>query len=423
MTLLFETQLKTGPQTFTVTYLQPAGLRLPPKQGVLEERLFHKIFLATHIPAAWGPWKLAAGLLAAALLVWLIWWPVSAFNWLAAAIYLLFALLDWLLLWRLPRAGRSFGPVGPQLYVKTAPRLGVAALAAVIAWAVGQPAAGFVVMIALQLAGTAIYLWGMWYEPFALSTTYQSVQSPRLPPDSPPLKLLHLSDLHIERLTRRESQILVALVAQANADIIVITGDYVNLSYVNDPITHAHVRQVLAQLSAPYGVYATLGSPPVDVRHIAPTLFEGLNIRLLRDEIAVLSLAEGHKLSLLGLDCEHDLESDASAFAQLIELAPADSMRVLLYHSPELMPLVQQYPVDLYLCGHTHGGQVRLPFYGAVVTSAVTGKRYEMGPYKEQNTQLYVSRGIGLEGLSAPRLRLFCPPEIILFTLSGQVDF
>ena len=100
-------------------------------------------------------------------------------------------------------------------------------------------------------------------------------------------------------------------------------------------------------------------------------------------------------------------------------LAPADSARVLLYHSPELMPLVQQHPVELYLCGHTHGGQVRLPFYGAIVTSSVTGKRYEMGAYDEQETMLYVSRGIGLEGLSAPRMRLFCPPEIVLHTLSG----
>jgi hypothetical protein len=83
------------------------------------------------------------------------------------------------------------------------------------------------------------------------------------------------------------------------------------------------------------------------------------------------------------------------------------------------MPLVQQYPVDLYLCGHTHGGQVRMPWYGAVLTSSSLGKRYEMGEYVEQNTRLYISRGIGLEGLSAPRLRLLCPPEIVLWELSG----
>jgi predicted MPP superfamily phosphohydrolase len=131
-------------------------------------------------------------------------------------------------------------------------------------------------------------------------------------------------------------------------------------------------------------------------------------------------MGDGRNLSLLGMDCEHDLDIDADAFKKLIKLAPADSMRVLLYHSPELMPVVQQYFVDLYLCGHTHGGQVRMPFYGAILTSSALGKQYEMGPYVENDTTLYISRGIGLEGMSAPRMRLLCPPEIILFTLQGK---
>ena len=180
------------------------------------------------------------------------------------------------------------------------------------------------------------------------------------------------------------------------------------------------MRQVLAELAAPFGVYATLGSPPVDPRETTPSLFDGLNIRLLRDEVAVLNFPDGRTLSLLGMDCDHDLEVDAQTFREMIKLAPPDSMRVLLYHSPELMPVVRDYPVDLYLCGHTHGGQVRLPLFGAVLTSSALGKRYEMGPYVEQGTTLYISRGIGLEGLSAPRLRLLCPPEIILFTLSSN---
>jgi predicted MPP superfamily phosphohydrolase len=230
--------------------------------------------------------------------------------------------------------------------------------------------------------------------------------------------LLHLSDLHVERLTHREAHLL-SLIEQANPDIIVITGDYLNLSYVNDPTARSEVRQVLAQLSAPYGVYATLGSPPVDPRDTTPSLFEGLNIHLLRDEAAILQWSDGRLLSLLGLDCEHDLDSDASALQKLIELTPAEAPRILLYHSPELMPQAQRYPLDLYLCGHTHGGQIRFPFYGAILTSSSLGKRYEVGPYVEQGTTLYISRGIGLEGMSAPRLRLLCEPEIILFTLTG----
>jgi predicted MPP superfamily phosphohydrolase len=101
-------------------------------------------------------------------------------------------------------------------------------------------------------------------------------------------------------------------------------------------------------------------------------------------------------------------------------MAPVDTTRVFLYHSPELMPEAPANDIDLYLCGHTHGGQVRLPGFGALFTSAATGKRYEMGRYDEGGTTLYVSRGIGLEGYSMPRLRLFCPPEITLVTIESS---
>jgi hypothetical protein len=75
--------------------------------------------------------------------------------------------------------------------------------------------------------------------------------------------------------------------------------------------------------------------------------------------------------------------------------------------------------VDLYFCGHTHGGQIRLPLLGALITSSELGKRYEMGRYKEKGTTLYVSRGLGMEGLGAPRARFLSPPEVILWNLSG----
>jgi predicted MPP superfamily phosphohydrolase len=81
------------------------------------------------------------------------------------------------------------------------------------------------------------------------------------------------------------------------------------------------------------------------------------------------------------------------------------------------MPQAVAHGLNLYLCGHTHGGQVRLPIYGALLTSSQLGKRYEMGHYREDDTHLYVSRGLGLEGLSAPRVRFLCPPEMTLVTL------
>ncbi len=406
----------------TVTYHPVSQSRGQSNRDILEKRWLHQLFLITHIPATWPAWKLAVMLLAAAGLVCLAWLPLGPLALTAAALYLGFALVDWALLSWLPQSGRSFGPVGPQLVVMTTPRLLLTIGLGVAAWLFGWAEPAYLLLwllVLVQLIGAALYLWGTLVEPFALRLTQQSLQSPQLPPASAPIRLLHLSDLHLERLTRREAHLL-ALVKQAQADLIVITGDYLNLSYVDDPIARAEVRRLLTELEAPLGVYATLGSPPVDPRETTPALFNELNIRLLRDEVAVLNLPDGRTVSLLGLDCDHDLAVDAQIFKEMINLTPPDSLRVLLYHSPELMPVVRNYPVDLYLCGHTHGGQVRLPLYGAILTSSALGKRYEMGPYVEQGTTLYISRGIGLEGLSAPRLRLLCPPEISLFTLSGN---
>lgn len=409
-------------ESVTVTYHPVGQRRGQSNRDILEKRWLHQLFLITHIPAVWPAWKLAILLLVAAGLVWSAWLPLGPVAFSAAAIYLAFALVDWTLLSWLPESGRSFGPVGPQLVVMTAPRLGLAVLLGLAVWLFGWGDSAYLLLWMLgllQLIGTTLYLWGTVVEPFALTLTRQTLQSPHFSAASPPLRLLHLSDLHLERLTRREAHLLT-LVKQAQPDLIVITGDYLNLSYVDDPTARAEARRVLTELEAPLGVYATLGSPPVDPRETTPALFNDLNIRLLRDEVAVLNLPDGRTLSLLGLDCDHDLAVDAQIFRAMIQLTPPNSLRVLLYHSPELMPVVRDYPVDLYLCGHTHGGQVRLPLYGAILTSSALGKRYEMGAYVEQGTTLYISRGIGLEGLSAPRLRLLCPPEISLFTLSGN---
>lgn len=71
----------------------------------------------------------------------------------------------------------------------------------------------------------------------------------------------------------------------------------------------------------------------------------------------------------------------------------------------------------LYLAGHTHGGQIRILGYGAIITQSKFGKRYEAGLYSMKGTKMYVNRGIGLEGGWAPRIRLFCRPEVTVVDL------
>jgi predicted MPP superfamily phosphohydrolase len=124
-------------------------------------------------------------------------------------------------------------------------------------------------------------------------------------------------------------------------------------------------------------------------------------------------------VTLVGVACSHDLKRDAHRLDQAIANLPDDTFSILLYHSPDLFPLAADRGVDLQLSGHTHGGQLRLPLYGAIATSSIYGKAYERGLYWREQTTLYVSQGLGLEGGTMPRARFLCRPEIVSLELRG----
>jgi predicted MPP superfamily phosphohydrolase len=389
-------------------------------EDVLVKSLFHRILLLFHIPASWPVWKVVIGLFLLSGLTVLAWFFISGqgIASLAAGLILaLFFLIDALVLRSLPLTGTSYGPWQSQLFALALPRTAFSLLISFIAALAGVPW-GLGLLIIVQLIGSGALFYGALVEPFRLQLTYLTVETDRFPENVEPIRILHISDLHVERLTRRE-EMLLELLEEVQADLILITGDYLNLSYVRDKEAHSHVRRLLSQISAPLGVYATLGSPPVDEREIVPELFADLPIHLLVNEWEEIKLADGRGLVLLGIDCSHHLPTDRQRLDQLVKVSPNHFPNVLLYHAPDLMPEAVGYDIDLYLCGHTHGGQVRLPGVGAILTSSQLGKKYEMGLYRDGRTHLYVSRGVGLEGLSAPRVRFLAPPEVTLINIAG----
>lgn len=397
-----------------------------PEKSVLEFSLLHQIMLFFDTPAAW-PWGLV-GLAAAllALLVSLIWWLLGqtmALALLAGGITLAFMVYDGVLFARLPQRGLSYGNWKTQAFFLSMPRLAAAFVLPFLALLTDGPVA-LGLLLLCQVVGAAAFTWGAVHEPFRLTVSHLTITTPHLAADAPPIRLLHLSDFHVERLTRRENEVL-AHIQQLQPDLIVISGDFLNLSYVHDATARAEVQKLLRQITAPHGVYAVLGSPTVDDRRTVPPLLQEMPLRLLRDEWITVKLDEERQLDILGMDCSHELGPDGEKLARLVQKPgysahPGFSQPTLfLYHSPELMPQASQHGFDLYLCGHTHGGQIRLPLVGPVFTSSQLGREYVMGHYVRGRTNLYISRGIGLEGLSAPRIRFLCPPEIILVTIVG----
>ncbi len=390
----------------------------------LGENPFHTLLLLTERPGDWALWQVAPVPVALAAVSGLAWAGAvgeSGWGWAVALGLVLFAAVDVVLLALLPRLGVSFGMVQLPFLAMSLLRSFIAMLAAIIAmwWPVHALAA--LVLVQLLFSGLAGY--GMVVEPFMVQVTHLEFCSPKLSNLESHLRIVQVSDLHVERLTRRDRN-LPALVAGLEPDLIVLTGDFLSTSYNDDPRALADLRTVLEQLHAPAGIYAVWGTIEVDLPSVLSPMLEELGIVVLEDEIARVSLGSENGgdegLWLVGLSCTRDLSVAGARLRTLLAELPAKAFALLLYHTPDLMPQAAALGVDLYLAGHTHGGQWRLPGFGAILTSSQYGKRYEAGQYREGDTTLYVSRGMGMEGFGTPRARFFCPPEVVSIALHGE---
>ena len=346
---------------------------------------------------------LLAALAALPALLWRS-WPIGLALWA-------FLLADWALLAALPRFQRSYGPAKPPTLLLALPRVVVGLLPPVVSFP-------------LQAVGTLLVIYGFWIEPLRLDLTRQTLRSPKLT-NTRPVRVLHLGDLHAEiGVTARERE-LIRQVRAVEADLILFSGDFLNLSYLHDERAWAAAREVLKELHAPLGVFAVSGSPAVDLPEVVPHVLAGLdNIRWLQDEVVTVR-HDGAQIDIVGLTCTHKPFVDGPRLNEVLAqaqgaAAPAPlPFTILLYHTPDLAPEAAEAGIDLQLSGHTHGGQVRLPFYGALFAASLYGKRFEVGRLREGDLTLYVTRGLGLEGKGAPRVRFLAPPEIILWELLG----
>lgn len=318
-------------------------------------------------------------------------------------------LIDWNLVAWLPRAGRSFGPVKPAVLELAIARLFFALIPFPL-W----------LFILVQLIGTAAVIYGFWIEPFQLKTTRMSLKTPKLQKGTS-LKILHLGDLHFERHTIRETALLQK-VEELKPDLILFSGDILNLSYLHDQEAWQGARAIFQRLSAPLGVYLVTGSPAVDLKEIMPDLLADLPVILLKDTFITIPVGSD-QITIAGGYCSHLPFEDGPALEKLTQdIGNRDSFKIFLYHTPDLAPVAARLGYDLQLSGHTHGGQVCLPFYGALFTGSLYGKQFESGLYQMNEMKLYITRGIGLEGAGAPRVRFLCPPEIILWKISSSIE-
>lgn len=240
-------------------------------------------------------------------------------------------------------------------------------------------------------------------EPHWIQVTRHAVATPRLRQGTQ-VRIVHLTDLHIERFGGREMR-MIDLTARERPDIIVLTGDY---SIVKNAETRSGLEQIARRLSAIAPCYAVDGN--WDIEQDLRALERG-GVRILDRWTAVepkagVGIALG-RIPWLGGMTEPPPEAAAL-------------FRVLLTHLPGHFDEAARRGVDLTLAGHTHGGQLRLPVFGALIPDRRLVGKYQAGMYESGGRRLYVNRGIGLEGGAAPRVRFWCRPEIAVIDIVGE---
>jgi uncharacterized protein len=229
---------------------------------------------------------------------------------------------------------------------------------------------------------------------------------PDLPPEFEGYRLLHLTDLHLDGMPGLDG-IIAGLVRNRQVDLAVWTGDYRWRVHGAHEQVLPGIAAIVRAVSASDGQYATLGN------HDPAAMVDGLEaigLRVLANE--TVSIRRGAaSLHITGLDDVHYFYTDTAATA--LASAPP-GFKVALVHSPEAALLAADAGYALYLCGHTHGGQVCLPGGTPVLTNSALHWRHVRGLWRRGKMIGYTSNGAGTSGLP---VRFFSRGEVTLLTL------
>lgn len=229
-----------------------------------------------------------------------------------------------------------------------------------------------------------------------------TVAFPHLPPELEDLSILHLTDLHFSRAyDKRYFETVFDIAADMPADLAFVTGDL-----IDDPHCIAWVAPLLERLPGSLGRFAILGNHDHlhDTRRITDAA-TAAGFKVLDGETTTIEV-RGRRLAIGGTCAPWGPPINAES------IPPAD-FSVLLSHTPDLAYESARQGWDFMLCGHNHGGQVRLPVIGPVLMPSRYSRRFEEGFYRIAPTLMYVSRGLGAKH----PIRYGCAPEISRFTL------
>ncbi|WP_223595172.1 metallophosphoesterase [Neobacillus bataviensis] len=272
----------------------------------------------------------------------------------------------------------------------------------------------FLTVLGLSSGG---YFYANRIEPSLLDIQHLEIKHPLIPKSFNGIKIIQFSDTHLGfhyNLTQFSK--LVDKINDLKPDIIFFTGDL-----MDEPNKYSEINKLiplLESLRSPLGKFCIFGNHDHGGygSDIYRNIMEATNFTVLLNESAPIKLKDQSRIHLLGID---DAMLGKPDLPLALKNVPQDHFKILLSHAPDLADDASRYPIQWQISGHSHGGQVKIPFIGALVIPPFA-KNYPEGLYSigDQNPlTLYVNRGIGTTRLP---FRFMAKPELTVYTLRPE---
>ncbi len=274
-------------------------------------------------------------------------------------------------------------------------------------------------MIIALILLVALLGWLLWGNS-ALMVTEYCIESRNLPAGFEGFRIAQISDLHNAEFGK-DNQKLLSMLAQAQPDIIVMTGDLIDSRRTNGKIVESFAES--AMKIAP--CYYVTGNHEAKIRDLSGLLLAltEAGVRVLRDESVILE-KNGDTITLAGVDDPMFVTNQKTVNGRTVMkvilrnlLKENSGYTILLSHRPEWFTLYCEFDIDLVFSGHAHGGQFRFPFVGGLVApNQGFFPEYDAGVFRQAHTTMVVSRGLGP---SIIPLRIGNRPEFVVAELHG----
>ena len=278
----------------------------------------------------------------------------------------------------------------------------------------------FILLAVVAAVLIALVIWIAWGNT-ALDLNTYTVTSSRLPESFDGYRIAHVSDLHNAEMGE-DNEKLLAMLREADPDMIAITGDLIDSRNTNVEIALQFAQEAM-KIAPCYYVSGNHEARVNEYEELKTGLISA-GVIILEDTQTEISI-EGQTITLIGVNdpsFQTDYlfgDSETVINSKLTELhTDGEVFTILLSHRPELFDTYADHDVDLVLSGHAHGGQFRLPFIGGVVApNQGLFPEYDAGIYTDGNTNMLVSRGVGNSILP---FRINNRPEVILIELQTK---